>query len=106
MVIIKSISSTVSPIFLISEVILTKLKTIDLKSIELKLIGLKTIDSKLIELESIELKTIDLTTNTFSTKKETRLKLRFRFRQNLIYFVVDNNYKRLCVSTFIKQKIF
>ena len=107
---IKSISSTISSIFLTSEAIF-----VESKIVESKIVELKTTTS--IELKTIKLKIIDSTTNAFSTKKEqknvvniknkkTRLKLRFRLRYKLIYFVVDDNYKRLCVSTFMKQNFF
>ena len=38
--------------------------------------------------------------------KKTRSKIRFRFRNKLIYFLIDDERKKLCVSTFMKQKMF
>ena len=33
-------------------------------------------------------------------------RIRFKFRNNLIYYIFDNERKRLCISHFIKKKVF
>ena len=35
-----------------------------------------------------------------------RFNLRFKYRNDLIYFIIKNNHERFCISTSLKQKIF
>ena len=35
-----------------------------------------------------------------------RFELRFKYRNNLIYFIIKNNYEQLYILIVLKQKIF
>ena len=54
----------------------------------------------------IVIATIIFATLTNSLKRVERFDLRFKYKQSLIYFIVDDDRERLCVSISLKQKIF
>ena len=58
---------------------------------------------------SIDLSTKFESNTTIINNDETTISkfdLRFKYKQNLIYFIVDDEHERFCVSTSLKQKIF